>query len=65
MEGQGDAGSGIRIHKEEVQIEVMLMAAENSQELQPHGNERWKVVELLTAGTKVRRKEVLFYGEWS
>ena len=32
--------------KDTPQIEVMLMAAENSQELQPHGNERWKVVEL-------------------
>lgn len=29
------------------------MAAENSQELQPHGNERWKVVEL--GGQLVRK----------
>ena len=40
--GQGGGGgcwSRHGGHEEEVQIEVMLMAAENSQELQSHGNQ--------------------------
>lgn len=44
--GAGRCWSSVSTHKEEVQIEVMFMAAEDSQELQPHGDERREVVQL-------------------
>lgn len=44
--GAGRCRSRLGIHKEEVQIEVVLVAAEDSQKLQPHRNEQWEVVEL-------------------
>lgn len=42
----GRCWGSICIHEEEVEVEVMLMAAEDSQELQSHGNERWKGIKL-------------------
>lgn len=66
----GEAGGrwrSIGIHKEEVQIEVMLVAAEDSQKLQPHGNEHRKVVELgrQLGGKTKTAKMCLWQGKWS
>lgn len=48
--------SRCRCHEEEVQIEVMLMAAENSQELKPHGNQGGERIQLVGKLGKTNKK---------
>lgn len=54
--GRGRCWSRCRCHEEEVQIEVMLMAAENSQELKSHGNQGGEWIQLVRKLGKTNKK---------